>query len=250
MCTTRFPISTFIVSCLMLSAPVIVESQVIRKWEAGLNIGGYIYQGDLTPEVHGSITTIRPGIGLSITRIFSSRLSARLLFNIASLAADESIYPFPEWRRHRNFSFQASVKEGSLLLHYNMLGNNFDGRKYEPYIFAGAGISSVSVNRNYSRIDPAYFSENSEVQQGLAIDAVAPSTMVIPVVPVGGGVRYNLSDRMSINVEAAYRFMNNDYLDGFSVAANPNLKDHYTSISIGAAYKFGGKEKYGCPGMN
>ena len=41
--------------------------------------------------------------------------------------------------------------------------------------------------------------------------------------------------------------MHNDYVDGFSKSANPKLGDHYMSVNIGAAYKFGKKEKYGCP---
>jgi hypothetical protein len=51
-------------------------------------------------------------------------------------------------------------------------------------------------------------------------------------------------------MEGTYRLMRTDYLDGFSKSANPNLKDHYSSITIGAAYKFGNKEKYGCPVAN
>ena len=85
---------------------------------------------------------------------------------------------------------------------------------------------------------------------GLAVDAVTPTPKVIPVVPVGAGMRYNLSDRIAINGEASYRLMHTDYLDGFSMSANPKLKDHYSSITIGVAYKFGNKEKYSCPVAN
>jgi hypothetical protein len=221
-----------------------------RKWEAGLHAGAFIYQGDLTPNRYGSFETIRPGIGLFGTRIINRMLSVRLQFNIAGLAGNESVYKYPEWRQHRNFAFNASVKELTLLLHYNVLGSNYDERKYEPYVFAGGGVSSVNITRDYSRYDASYFGEQSDLHGRLAVDAATPTPRVIPVVPVGAGIRYNLSEKIAINLEGSYRFMQTDYLDGFSVAANPRFKDHYSSLTIGAAYKFGGKEKYGCPAVN
>lgn len=209
-----------------------------------------MYQGDLTPHRHGSIETLQPGIGIFCTRIINRSFAAKLLFNMARLAGDESVYKYPAWRQQRNFSFNASVKELSLLLHWNILGTNYNESKYEPYVFAGAGISAVNISRNYSRYNAAYFGENSDIPARIAIDAVTPTPKAIPVVPAGVGVRYNLSNRIAINAEAAYRFMNTDYLDGFSVSANPAFKDHYSSFTIGAAYKFGVKEKYGCPTVN
>ena len=38
-----------------------------------------------------------------------------------------------------------------------------------------------------------------------------------------------------------------DYLDGFSKAANPELKDHYYKYSIGLQYALRDKSNYDCP---
>jgi hypothetical protein len=222
----------------------------LPKWEAGLNVGAYLYQGDLTPHRVGSIETIQPGIGISGTRIINRAFSARLMFNMARLAGDESIYKYPDWRQQRNFSFTASIKELSLSLHWNIFGTNYEDVKYEPYVFAGAGATFINVNRNYSKVNLAYFGETSDVQRGLATDIATPTPRVIPVIPVGAGVRYHISDRIVLNLEGSYRLMQTDYLDGFSQSANPGFKDHYSSLTIGAAYKFGRKEKYGCPTAN
>lgn len=244
-------------SCLVFTGILFFDSfngysqlSVRPKWEAGINLGGYFYQGDLTPHRFGSIETIQPGFGLSVTRILSKSFSARILFNMARLVGDESIYKHPEWRQERNFSFNASVKELTLLFHWNVIGNNYDERKIEPYLFAGGGIAVLNIQRNYSRFNANYFGENPDLANGLAIDASTPTPRLLPVVPVGGGVRYNLSDKIAINVEGAYRLMHSDYLDGFSISANPKFKDHFSSISIGLAYKFGKKDKYRCPASN
>lgn len=223
-------------------------SQRIPTYEAGINLGAYMYQGDLTPHRLGAIETIRPGIGIFGTRIINKSFSARLMFVAAKLAADESIYPVPDWRQQRNFSFDGTVKELTVSFHWNIFGTNYDDARYEPYVFVGVGGSMTSTNRNYSRVNWNYFGENSEVQTGLAADLTTSTRRIIPVAPVGAGVRYHISDRIVLNLEGAYRFMRNDYLDGFSKSANPGLNDHYMSLTIGAAYKFyGGKEKVGCP---
>lgn len=222
----------------------------VPRWEAGINAGAYIYQGDLTPHRFGSIETTMPGFGISGTRIISRLFSARLMFNMAWLHANESIYKYPDWRQQRNLAFSASMKELTATFHWNIFGTNYtDDVRYEPYVFAGAGVSFSNISRDYSRINLAYFGESSDVQRGLAVDAVTPAPRVIPVVPVGAGVRYHISDRIVLNLEGTYRLMHNDYLDGFSQVANPKLKDHYSSLTIGAAYKFGKKEKYGCPSL-
>src|SRR6187549_1703934 len=90
---------------LLISHDAFSQKSSLPKWEAGLSLGGYVYQGDLTPNRFGSIETIQPGIGFFGTRIINRMFSARLLFNIARLAGDESIYKYPAWRQQRNFSF-------------------------------------------------------------------------------------------------------------------------------------------------
>ena len=239
--------STVFIFSVFISTDTFSQVSSLPKWEAGINVGAYIYQGDLTTHRFGSIETTQPGLGISGTRIISRKFSARLMFNMARLAGNESIYEYPRWRQQRNFSFTASVKELTASLHWNILGTNYDEVKYEPYVFAGAGASFVNITRDYSRTNLTYFGDGSVVQTGLVLDAATPTPRVIPVVPVGAGLRYHVSSRIVLNLEGSYRLMHTDYLDGFSQAANPTLKDHYSSINIGASYKFGSKEKYGCP---
>lgn len=235
---------------LLISADLSAQVGGSPKWEAGINAGAYMYQGDLTIHPTGSKETIRPGFGVSVTRLINSKFAARLMVNMANLAGDESIYAYPKFRRHRNLAFNASVKELVLSFQWNVLGSGYDDAKYQPYVFAGAGASFVNVNRDYSRFDTSYYGPESAVQKGLAADIVTPTPRVLAVVPVGAGIRYHISEKLVLNVEGAYRLMNNDYLDGFSKSANTDMKDHYSSLTVGIAYKFGGKEKYGCPTVN
>jgi hypothetical protein len=250
MFATRITRSAIFGFSVFISYDSFAQLNIVPKYEAGINVGAYMYQGDLTPHWLGSVETIQPGVGIFGTRILNPSFSVRAMFTMARLAGNESIYKYPDWRQQRNFSFTASVKELNVALHWNILGTNYDQVKFEPYVFAGAGVAYVNTTSNFTAVNWPYFGETSEVATGLAVDVLRPSRKLIPVVPVGAGVRYHVSRKIVFNLEAGYRVMHNDYLDGFSYAANPKLRDHYSSLTFGAAYKFGRKEKYGCPSVN
>ena len=216
----------------------------------GLNGGIYVYQGDLTPERFGSFRTMQPGFSLFAKKPINHFLSARFHISIARLRGDESSYSEPGYRKQRNFYFTSSVKEFSGQLVWNILGKNYEDKGIMPYIFSGAGVSLIRVQKDYSRMDPTVFGDGSDVVAGLAIDNAHGTPRALFSVPVGVGAEYPISNRFSVNIETSYRFVFSDYLDGFSQSVNPKLKDHYHSTSAGIIYKFGNRDKgIGCPVM-
>ena len=240
--TTALVLLTFI---LIVSKS---HAQFYNDMSAGLNAGAYVYQGDLTPERFGSFKTIQPGLSLFVKKPINHFLAVRIHLSFAKLKADESKYAKPAYRQQRNFSFTTPVIEFSGQLVWNILGRNYDDRGFMPYIFSGAGITLVNIRKDYSRMNPAVFGENSEVLTGLVIDNATGTPRGLLSVPIGVGAEYPLSERFSVNVEASYRFIFTDYLDGFSQSASPKYKDHYHSSSAGLIYKFGKKIKdMGCP---
>ena len=216
----------------------------------GLNAGIYVYQGDLTPERFGSFKTMQPGFSLFAKKPINHFLAARLHISIARLRGDESSYSEPVYRKQRSFYFTSSVKEFSGQLVWNVLGKNYEDKGIMPYIFSGAGVSLIRVQKDYSRMDPTVFGDGSDVVAGLAVDNAHGTPRALFSVPVGVGAEYPISNRFSVNIETSYRFVFSDYLDGFSQSANPKLKDHYHSTSAGIIYKFGNRDKgIGCPVM-
>lgn len=221
----------------------------LSKYEVGLSGGVFVYQGDLTPQRLGSYKTLKPQFALHVYRILSPAFSVRLNVNQGKLYGNDAKYNNPEWRQQRNFNFTTPVTELSLQGVWNILQAR--SPRFSPYLFAGAGISFLKIKRDWSNMDPAVFGESSDVQAGLAVDAAKTLPRIIPVVPVGAGVRYALSDRFSLTAETSYRLSFTDYMDGFSKSANPDKNDHYLSHSIGIIYSFGKKDKkLGCPSVN
>jgi Domain of unknown function (DUF6089) len=235
-----------LVSFLFIAAES--NAQFYRDMSVGLNGGAYIYQGDLTPERFGSSRTIQPGFSFFAKKPINHFLAARVHISIARLKGDDSRYSKPEYRQQRNFFFTTPVKEFSAQLVWNIFGRNYEERGIMPYIFSGAGVSLISVKKDYSRMDPAVFGESSDVYTGLAVDNARGTPRALLSVPVGIGAEYPLSDRFSVNLETSYRFIFTDYLDGFSQSVSPKYQDHYHSTSAGIIYKFGKKDKgIGCP---
>ena len=228
----------------------LVNAQIdLSKYEVGLSGGVFVYQGDLTPQALGSYKTMKPQLALHIYRIISPAFSVRFNINRGKLYGNDAKYNEPDWRQQRNFNFTTPVTELSLQGVWSFL--QACSLRFSPYIFAGAGFSFFKIKRDWSNLDPAVFGDGSDVQAGLVIDAARSTPRIIPVVPVGAGVRYALNDRFSLIGETSYRLSFTDYLDGFSKAANPDKNDHYLSHSIGVIYSFhkkgNGNNNLGCP---
>ncbi|NOT51390.1 MAG: hypothetical protein HOP10_08955 [Chitinophagaceae bacterium] len=221
-----------------------------HKYEFGLNLGFTVYQGDLTPEKFGAFKTQKFAVGLHVSRILNQTFSIRGNLLISTLRGDDAVYAQPEYRRLRNFNFTSPVVELSCLLVFNITAQNYADKGLSPYVFAGGGLAYLNIKRDWSRLNRDYFNaQNHILADGLAIDSAHSLPRIIPVIPVGGGLRYFFSPQWGLNAEASYRLGYTDYIDGFSQAANPELKDHYLNYAIGIIYRPGKKNKLGCPVM-
>ncbi len=218
------------------------------KFEIGINAGTLIYQGDLSAGYLGYTRSLKPSVQVWGSKSLDDYISVRANLLRGAVGADESTYSSPAWRRHRNFSFSTTVTEFSAVLEWDLFGKTYrEGmRRLSPYFFIGAGFTLLNVKRNWSHFDTAYFNSKSPAAIGLGIDTLHKTPSIVPVVPVGAGIRYMLTNHIYLNVEGTYRFTGSDYIDGFKYAGDPKHNDHYYGISIGASYRFG-NDKNDCP---
>ena len=241
--------STAIIAVTVFCFAVKAHSQE-NKYEWGANLGFVVYQGDLTPERFGAFKTQKFAVGIHVDRILNPTFSIRGNLLVGKLKGDDAAYDNPEYRQQRNFNFTSPLVELSALLVFNITAQNYADKGLSPYVFAGGGISFLNIKRDWSRFNRNYFdTQNHLVTDGLAADSVHSLPRVIPVLPVGGGLRYFFNPKWGINAEASYRLSYTDYLDGFSQAANPDLKDHYLNYAIGVIFRPGKESKLGCPAL-
>jgi Domain of unknown function (DUF6089) len=237
-----------ILFALVMSFSADLFAQNNPKYEFGINLGFTVYQGDLTPEQLGSFKTQQPALGLQAAKLLSSTFSVRAAFLRSRLRGDDGLYANPEFRQQRNFNFSTPVTEFTGQLVWNPLGRNYAEKGFSPYFFAGAGLAFLRIRRDWSGLNSSYFdSETSTLFSGLAADTLHSVPRLIPVIPVGMGIKYFFTPKLGMNAEAAYRLGYTDYLDGFSEAANPDKKDHYLNYSVGIIYRTGKKNRLDCP---
>ena len=239
-------ISVIIACIVVLNHSTTVAQFSMSKYEVGLNAGTLIYQGDLSRSFKGDYKTIKPAIGVYVSKTLDPYFALRANVNLGKIGADETQYTTPFWKQYRGFKFSSTVTELSSTLVFSPLGQSNDENfhRLSPYVFAGAGLAFVHIKRDWSALNKTFYDSKSTVQLGLGIDTVHTLPKVIPVLPVGFGVRYAIGSQFSINAEATYRFTATDYLDGFKYSGNPAKKDSYYGLTIGVSYRFG---SYKCP---
>lgn len=240
------PLLIVIGSLCFISASAQISTS---KYEIGVQAGTFIYQGDLAPSDAGSYKTIRPQFGIFASRLLSSSFAFRLNFDAGSVSGNDARYSHPSWRQDRNFQFSSPVYELSAQFVWDVLGRNYNRpvKSFSPYLFVGVGYTYINVKRDWSRINPDVFTPESDAAAGLAIDIATNIHHGLPVFPAGIGLRYALTQKISLIGQSSYRFIPTDYLDGFSYSANPSKNDHYYSHSVGAIYSFGKKNSWDCP---
>jgi hypothetical protein len=219
----------------------------VPKFQLGLAVGVFVYQGDLTPEALGSYRTIRPAINLFASKLMSPSFAVRTNLAFGGLRGDDAAYDQPEYRKQRAFNFKSPVLEATGIAEWNVLGRNYQTKGFAPYVFGGAGVSFLRIQRDYSQLNTEYFGTTSPIVTGLNTDIQHSPPRVLLVLPVGVGVRYYFSDRIGISAESSYRIMSNDYLDGFSQSVDPVRGDHYYSHTVGVVYRIGKKNTLACP---
>ncbi|HET7001875.1 MAG TPA: outer membrane beta-barrel protein, partial [Puia sp.] len=111
--------------------------------------------------------------------------------------------------------------------------------RFSPYFFAGADLAVLHINRNWSRFDTTYYDSKSSTAQGLEVDTLHKTPTFLPVIPVGAGLRYMITDRIFVNAQFSYRITTSDYIDGFSYSCNSEKNDHYYGLTLGVSYRFG-----------
>jgi OOP family OmpA-OmpF porin len=210
-------------------------------FEAGINIGTLLYQGDLIESPFGSFKGAKPMVNLWIAKPFNPYFSWRANLTIGSLSADESRFANPSWKRSRNFAFSTPLTELTGMVQFNPYGDNGKTSYHTltPYLMIGAGAAFLNIKRDWSRVD-SVSGVKSSIQGGITRDSLQALPRVLPVIPIGAGLRWMVTPTIAVNAEAAMRFAFTDYIDGFSYSANPKRKDTYYGISLGISFLFGG----------
>ena len=113
-------------------------------------------------------------------------------------------------------------------------GNLVMDRLISPYLYAGVGIAFGFLETDFS----GYEGMNPVLLQGILADRMEGSNQMTLVVPLGGGIKFDISNTISVALDMGVRISFSDYLDGISESANPTENDSYLLGGINLLYRF------------
>lgn len=175
-----------------------------QKWSLGFFGGKTVYIGDL-------------GSGINEWDPFyfhgAAQLSRYLCpsFDLA-LHAEYGAYGYYESSAS---NFLADKTDGALLLRYK-LNNGYllkEDALIAPFLTGGFGFASFAGEPGRTRVD--------------GWDAI---------IPLGGGVRINITPGFALQYQALYNFTGGDYRD---LEIEPEKNDHFLSHAVGLVFSFG-----------
>jgi hypothetical protein len=205
-----------------------------QSYEVGGGLGTAVYSGDI-------IRKIDPGqAGLQGTlfgkRNFDNVWSLRVGLSTAELMGNDSLQPIDIVAKSRKWFFDSRVTEFSAVMEFNFLdfANQKSEFKFSPYAFFGLGYSFVKGK--------------GEINGSSIEDEKWRGTLIIPF---GGGIKYLLSDQLTLGIELGFRpttsdFLDQPYSDLLAVTTtadkkirnfgNPNTKDWYYFLGVTVSY--------------
>ncbi|MFN7117643.1 MAG: DUF6089 family protein [Saprospiraceae bacterium] len=199
-----------------------------QKWEGTLLLGGANYQGDLVPTIYPYPKETNLAFGVMGRYYFNPQWAMRMSVMYGKLSGNDANFERADFSQKRRFSFESQLMEAALLFEWEPFGNwryRHDSIKFKkiisPYIFSGGawGMSDPKVRF-------ADF-QNGEAPPGVQKDRAVEYPLQHFGVPIGGGIKVDVSRKVLLGVDGGMRLTFTDYIDGVSQSAGPKYRDFY-----------------------
>ncbi|MCM0060308.1 MAG: DUF6089 family protein [Algoriphagus sp.] len=220
-----------------------LNSSYGQSYEVGGGLGTTVYSGDIIRKIDASQAGLQGT--LFGKRNFDNVWSLKLGVSVAELMAGDSIQPIDAMAGLRNAHVKGRITEFSALMEFNFLDyvNHKSEFKFSPYAFFGLGYSFVQGE--------------GRINASLPVEEYRLNTVVIPF---GGGVKYLLSNQLTLGMELGFRPTTSDLLDNLDSTfpalarydtpidptskalskglnyGNPNTKDWYYFLGLTLSY--------------
>ena len=180
------------------------------------------YMGDLITSNIPVFQQVSGNFSLGATYDIQQQLRARLNVSLLGLKADDQRSP-KEVFKERNLNFKSSVWEIALMGEYDLVDR--ESFNIVPYVFGGIGVYHFNPYTYDSIAGKVFLHDVGTEGQYLNLPGYPkPYSRTQINIPLGFGVRYEVSESRSIGLEFNYRILFTDYLDDVSTKyVNPSL---------------------------
>lgn len=219
------------------------------RWEAGVNFGPTFFLGDLGGNA-GKGTRFVKDLNLELTKLMKGGFVAFYPADWIGFRAAAQ-YTYVEgrdniintngvnelWRKQRNLDFKSDIWEvyGAVEIFPTMMRSDMEDYdpRIRPYGFIGVGmfrfnpkgsITDANGNKTWHELHPL----RTEGQGMAEYPDKKTYSLTQMNIPMGGGIRVKMSDRVNTSFELLYRKTFTDHIDDVSTTyIDPNLFDIY-----------------------
>lgn len=200
-------------SVLISSFLLLMVQANAQRLLLNLDAGVSNYSGDLQGKRYTfSQAKFQGGLGLGYE--LSPHITLRTGISLAKVAADDK-YSNNSVTRLRNLNFTSNVFEWQLAGEYMLF--DLAERRLSPYVFGGIAIFHMNPYTNDTSGNKVYLNPLGTEGQGLSeYPGKKPYDLTQFVIPLGGGVKFALSENVYVGLELGIRKTFTDYLDDVS----------------------------------
>ncbi|HMQ49535.1 MAG TPA: DUF6089 family protein [Saprospiraceae bacterium] len=207
---------------LLLILPLSNRAQ--SSGEVGFLVGGTDYLGDVSRDFP-QWADVGLSFGATGRYMFDPKFGVKLFFGYLQLkGSDRNVLPRRGWETQFGlFEVTASFEYHPFGKARKTIFNEFRKGQFSPYVFAGGGIASADADIKIPPGSNWVFPEEADRD-------------VFVSVPIGGGLRYDLSPYCILSFDVGMRAVFSDYLDGISIQGKSDTNDWYsfTGLSVTA----------------
>ena len=200
-------VTLFISLCLCLPNWILAQ----HRWEIGVFGGVSNYEGDLAPDP--VLKESHPAVGIVLKRNANPYFSYTLSANYGSISGNDSNF---KSLAPRGLKFDSKIIELSTQIEFNLFKfgtpDVFLAKRFTPYVFTGLSFFHFDPTVTYGGKLYHLQQENTE-GEGLGSGSPSEYKLNQLSIPIGGGLKFNLSDRLNLLILASYRATFTSYLD-------------------------------------
>lgn len=199
---------------LLFSFLLGIQHSFAQSADFGLFFGTSFYDGDISPSAYKDyFKTFHPAIGFSIRLLPEQKYSIRFGFNYGTVSGSDTLRVST---RTRGITFRSSIYEFYGVLEWNFAywkpGEGFFSAT--PYFLGGFNIFHFNPQAPF---EGQWINLQPLGTEGQGLPGFEkPYSRTQVGIPIGGGLRLQLSKHMTISFELSARKLFTDYLDDVS----------------------------------
>ncbi len=193
------------------------RQSTVHEGEFGISAGAAHYFGDLN--TNARLNRPKIALGAFFRKQFGNYVALRVSGHYAQLGYSDVYNTKNAYQLRRNLSFNTNVWELALQGDFNFLRFEPGTLDYAftPYITFGVGAFSYDPYAYYQgqKVFLRPLGTEGQGYGGAYADRKPYGAMAL-CVPLGVGVKYNVTEKVNVGFEVVYRFTGTDYLDDVS----------------------------------